>query len=159
VDEAEGDIEAAALAAGEGFHRPVGEIGEVEVGAELVGAAVGGVGADAVEPGLENELLADEAAGVGAAGLGDVADPAADADGVGAEVAAGDGRGAGGRAEEGGQHPEGGRLAGAVRAEEADDLAGGDCKVDATNGLDRSAAGLEGAGEAEGVNDGGRGSS
>ena len=56
-----------------------------------------------------------------------------------------------GRAQEGGEHAEGGRLAGAVGAEEADDLAGLDVEVHAAHGVDVSSSGLVGAGQAAGM--------
>ena len=52
------------------------------------------------------------------------------------DVVAGDRGGAGGRLEQRRQHPQRGGLAGAVRAEEADDLALGDVEVDAVDGAD-----------------------
>ena len=56
-----------------------------------------------------------------------------------AQVGAGDGRLAGGRREERREHPERGGLAGPVRAEEAEDLAGADVEVDAADGFDVAA--------------------
>ena len=47
---------------------------------------------------------------------------------------------AGGDRQQRRQHPHGRRLAGAVRAEEAEDLAGADLEVDAADGLDRALA-------------------
>src|SRR6185503_20134040 len=41
------------------------------------------------------------------------------------------------------EHPEGGGLPGAIRAEEAEDLAGSDAEVDTTDGFDLGLARLE----------------
>ena len=91
------------------------------------------------------------ASGCGGAALRDVADPPADADRVGDQVAAGHRGGAGGRLEQRGQHAQRRRLAGAVGAEEADDLPGLDVEVDADDGVDLLLALAEGAGEPAGV--------
>ena len=87
--------------------------------------------------------------GRGRADLGDVADAAADlartraarsAPATVAVPAVG--------VEQRGEHPQRRRLAGAVGAEQADDLAGGDVEVDARDGVDRSGLGGERSGEA-----------
>jgi len=59
---------------------------------------------------------------------------ALDFDGVGEEVLTEDLDGAGGGREEAGEHLDCGGFAGAVRAEEAEELAGGDGEVDVLNG-------------------------
>ena len=108
-------------------HRPV----EVELAEQLL-AALGGVGrAHAVQAGVVDDLLAGARLGRGRAALRHVADAAADADRVGDQVAAGHRGGARRRLEQRGQHAQRRRLAGAVGAEEADDLPGGDVEVDA----------------------------
>ena len=75
------------------------------------------------------------------AALGDVADALADAGRLAAQVRPRDRRLAAGRGEQRREHPQRRRLAGAVRAEEAEDLAGRDREVDAADGLDRAARG------------------
>ena len=96
-----------------------------------------GVGAgQPVGAALADELVAPELAVPGAVALADVADRAADVALGGDDVVAGDLRGPGGRRDEGGEHPQGGRLAGAVGAEEGDELALGDLEVEAAHGLD-----------------------
>ena len=148
VHEAERDVDAPALAARQRLDQPVAEIDEVERGAELAGALRRGGGGHAVELGLRDELLVDLRRRVRAAALRDVAELAAHADGIAPEVAARDGRLARGRHEQRRQHALRGRLAGAVGAEQPDDLAGHDVEVDAAHGLDgRAAASLERAGE------------
>jgi hypothetical protein len=93
-------------------------------------------------------------AAVGAPVLGDVTDAEADTRGIGAEVAAGDGSGSGGRVEEGGEHPQGGGFPGAVRAKKSNDLAGREGEVYAAYCLDGAAAGAKGFGEAAGFDHG-----
>jgi hypothetical protein len=63
------------------------------------------------------------------------ADVAADLGRLAGHVESGHRRVAAGRPQEGHEHPHGRRLPGAVRAEEAVDLAGGDLDVDAGDGL------------------------
>jgi hypothetical protein len=150
VDEAERDVEPPALAAGQRRARPVPEALEVHPGEQLPAAGRGVGPADAVEAGLVDDLLAGARLGEAGAALGDVADPPADADRVLEQVAAGDGGRAGGGAQQRRQHAQGGGLAGAVGAEEADDLAGVDVQVDAAHGFDGSGTGGEGADEAAG---------
>jgi hypothetical protein len=58
------------------------------------------------------------------------------------DVEAGEPSAAGGRFDRRRQHPDRGRLAGAVRAEQAEHLAGGDLEVDAPHGLDAARIGL-----------------
>jgi hypothetical protein len=58
-------------------------------------------------------------------------------------VGAGDRRFAGARRDQRGQHAQRRRLAGAVRAEEAEDLAFADAEVDAAHGFDGAALGAE----------------
>src|SRR5690606_29208282 len=84
---------------------------------------------------------------------GQVADPAADLDAVGARVAAQDEDLARGAADEVEQDADGGRLARAVGAEEAEDLAGADPQVQAEQGPAAAVV----LGEAAGFDDGVRG--
>ena len=89
-----------------------------------------------VEHAVVDDLVAGEGAGEGAAGLGHVADAAPHLRGLADHVVPGDGGGARRGLEQGGQHPQCGGLAGAVRAEERDDLALLDVEVDAVDGAD-----------------------
>jgi hypothetical protein len=83
-----------------------------------------------------------------APGLRHVADAAAYLLGLLDDVVPGHRRGALGRSQQRGEHPEGGGLARAVGAEEADHLALGDIEVDAVDGADLglrpTLSGLEG---------------
>ena len=145
MDQAEGDIEPASLAAGEGLDHAVAEAGEFELFGELVGAAFGFGGVDAVEASLGDEFLGDGAGGIGAAALGDISDAPPDAGRIDGQIEPGDGGVAGGWGEEGGEHAEDGGFAGAVGAEESDYFAGFDGEIDAADGVDGTGAGLEGA--------------
>ena len=106
---------------------------------------------DAVEQRVVDDLLARARLAGGGPGLGDVADAAPDGAGVASQVGAGDGRVAAGRAQQRREHAQRRGLAGPVRAEEADDLAGVDVEVDATHGVDVTSTGLVGAGQAAGM--------
>jgi hypothetical protein len=61
---------------------------------------------------------------------------------LGRDVEACQPRAAGGRLDGGRQHPDGGRLAGAVRAEQGENLARADLEVDALHGFDAARIGL-----------------
>src|SRR5262249_6785196 len=69
-----------------------------------------------------------------------VADPALDAFGILRDVDAADRRGARGRREQSAQHPDRRRLAGAVAAEEAEDLAATDVERDVVDRDERAEA-------------------
>jgi hypothetical protein len=100
-----------------------------------------------VQPGLVDALLAGPGDVQGDAALGHVPDVAAHPDRIAEQVVPGHRGLAGGRFDQGGEHPQRGGLAGPVRAEEADDLAGFHVQVDAADGFDRTGAGLVGAGK------------
>ena len=85
---------------------------------------------------MQDEQLAAGLARVEAGLLEGDADLAAGAVRIAGDVNAGDLRTAGGDRQQRRQHPHGGRLAGAVGAEEAEDLAGVDLQVHAPDGLD-----------------------
>ena len=91
-----------------------------------------------VQAALDDELAAAGLGRVGRAALRHVADALADELRLAPQVRAGDRRLARGRGDQRREHPERRRLAGAVRAEEAEDLAGADPQVDALDGLDRA---------------------
>ena len=116
---------------GDEFFCFVGEAHELE---ELGGAGGGGGGVEAVHAADEAEVFGcGETAEEGEA-FGDDADLALDFDGVGGGVEAEDLDAAGGGSEEAGEHLDGGGFAGAVGAEEAEELAGRDGEVDVLNG-------------------------
>nr|BFE76100.1 hypothetical protein GCM10020092_094010 [Actinoplanes digitatis] len=125
VDQAHGDVEPAALAAGERGHRPVGDLAEAERVDQLGGPPPRRDDLHPVRAALADQLVAAALAVPGAVALSDVADPlphlALPAD----HVEARDPRGAGGRRDERGEHAQGGRLPGAVRAEQRDQFTGG----------------------------------
>lgn len=123
VDDAEGDLDPATLATGVGLALAVGELGELEGLQGTYRPALRLGLRDAVQPGLEHQLLPTGGLVPGAAALGHIADAAAYLARVLAQVGAGDGGLAPVRLDEGRQHPQGGGLAGAVRAEEPEDLA------------------------------------
>ena len=100
----------------------------------------------AIEAGVEAQVLDDRQFLPQREALGHVADAGADRDVVGVDRAAEEGRGALAGGEQAGQHLHGRRLAAAVRAEEAEDLAARDLEGDA---VDRDEV-AEAAGEALG---------
>ena len=151
VDQPDDDVQPAPLATGERLGLALPQAVEVELAEQLL-AALGRLGgAHPVQPGVVDDLLARAGVGIRGAALRHVADPPADADRVGDQVAAGDRGGAGGGFEQRGQHAQRRRLAGAVGAEEADDLTGLDVEVDPDDGVDLLLALAEGAGEPAGV--------
>ena len=143
MDDAQRDIDAATLAAGVRLALAVGELGELEALDRPLGQLPGLGLADAVEPGLQDELLARGHGVPGAAALGDVADLAAYPSWVSPQVRARDGRLSPVRDDQRREHPQGGGLAGAVRAEEAEDLAFLDGEVDAADRVHRAFPGAE----------------
>ena len=106
----------------------VGEADDLEQLADHPGPSRG---RDAVAAPEEVEVLPDPQVVVDAVEVGHVADPTPHLDRVGHDVDAADQRLARGRRQQGGQHLHGGRLAGAVRADQAVDLPGADHQVDA----------------------------
>jgi hypothetical protein len=77
--------------------------------------------------------------------LADITDGLAHGVGLTGDVEAGDAGAAARERQERGQHAGGGRFAGAVGAEEGDELAFLDVEGDAADGFDRAGLGLEGA--------------
>src|SRR5256714_1638808 len=133
VDDAERHVDPAALAARVGLALAVGELGELEASDRARGEFPGPGLGDPVEPGLQDQLLACGHGVPRAQSLGHVADPAADLTGGAAEVGTRDGGLPAVRHDQRGEHPQGGGLAGAVGAEEAEDLAFPHPEVDATD--------------------------
>ena len=105
---------------------------------QLVGAGAPLVAGEAVERGLQPQVLAPGQEGVERGLLQRRADGRADPRALLHDVEAGDARGTGRGREQGGQHVHRRRLAGAVRAEEPVDLTGLDAQVDPVDGLGRS---------------------
>ena len=147
VDDAQPDVEPALHPARVGGDRPVRGRLEIERRQDLGRASHRARLVHAVETALDDELAATGLGRVGRAALRDVADPLAYRPGLAAQVGAGDHRLTRGRREQRGQHPEGRGLAGPIRAEEAEDLAGADRQVDTTDRLDLRLAGTEGPGQ------------
>ena len=120
----EPDVEPAAHAARVGAGRPVRGRLEVERGEHLGRARLRRRLVHAVQAALDDELAAAGLGRVGRAALRHVADPLGGPPaGSRAQVDARDRRLAGGRRQQRRQHPQRRRLAGAVRAEEPEDLA------------------------------------
>ena len=131
VHEAERDVEAALHAAGVGADEPARRLGQREALQELVRPAPGGLGGLAVEVTLEDEVLAAGGGRVGPGALADDADDTTRLGRVSPDVDALDGRAALVGDRQRGQDLDGGSLAGAVRADQGVDRAGGDGEVKA----------------------------
>ena len=133
MDDAEADIEPATHPAGICPSRRSAARLEVERGEDL---GVRGPSrrrlAHAVQPALEHEFATAGLGRVGRAALRHVADPLADLLRLAAEVGAGHRRLTRCRRDERREHAQRGGLAGAVGAEEAEDLARADVQVDAS---------------------------
>jgi hypothetical protein len=99
-------------------------VGQAHPIEELVGPAAGGGLAQPVEPAEQDEVLAAAENLVDGRLLAAEADPPPDLVGGASHVGAGHHRPAAVGSQEGGEHPDRGRLAGAVRAEQAADGAG-----------------------------------
>jgi len=112
-------------------------LGEVEGLEEFVGSPTGVLPAHPVGATLADQLVAATLLMARGVALADVPDAAAYVATVGDHVVPGDLGRAGRRRDQGGKHPQGGRLAGAIGAEERDELARGDLQVEAAHGLDR----------------------
>jgi hypothetical protein len=158
VDQAQRDVQAAALAAGQGLAQPPAQPGELELIGEQLRPLGGLAHGNAVQPGLNLQFLVHQAVRIGAAGgsadgLGDVADPAADAHRVAQQVCPRHRPGPRRRGQQGGQHVQRRRLARAVRPEEADDLAVMHGQVDPSHGLYHAPAAPEGPRETARLDD------
>ncbi len=114
----------------------VGVLGELE-GVERGGRPPLALGlAEPVHPGLQHQFFPGVDLVPGAAALRDVADPVPDLGGVGAQVHPGDRRLAAVGDQQRREHAQGRGLAGAVGAEEPEDLALGDVEIDAAYRFD-----------------------
>ena len=136
VHQAAGDLQAPSHAAGVRLHRRVTAVPEVDHLEHLAHPRRDDLGVDAVELGVQAEVLLGGEVAVERRVLEHEADVPADgvalADDVEAAHAGGTGRGPGERA----QHVDRRALAGAVGAEEAEDLAASDGERDTADGLD-----------------------
>src|SRR4051794_24992978 len=130
-EQARGEVEAAAHAARVGADEAVGRCGEVEALEHLGAALARRAGRQALQPGEQDEVLATGEALVERGLLAGEGDLLADGGGVADDVVAADERAPAVRHEEGGEDADGGRLAGAVVAEQAAGLARRDLEVDA----------------------------
>ena len=116
VDEGRGQVEPPLHPARVALERPVGGVDQLDQLQQLLGPGGGGLLVEAEEPTLEDEQLAPALALVEPGLLQGDADLGPHPRRVGGDVDAGDGRLAGGDRQQGRQHPDGGGLAGAVRA-------------------------------------------
>jgi hypothetical protein len=146
VDDGGGECELFLHAVGEVGDELFGLGGEAHEFEKLGGAGGGGGGVETVHAADEAKVFGGGEAAEEGEAFGDDADLAFDFDGVGDGVEAEDLDAAGGGGEEAGEHLDGGGLAGAVGAEEAEELTGGDGEVDVLDGGEVA----EAAGEAGG---------
>ena len=123
VEHAAGDLEAAPHAAGVGADDGVAAVPEVDDAERFFDARGVLFAGHVVDVGVEAHVLVGGEAVVEGRVLEDEADGLADGVPLGGDVVAGDSGAAGGRAHEGAEDVDGGGLAGAVRAEEAEYLA------------------------------------
>ena len=135
---------------GAGDHQALGEpareledhrgrpLAECELLEQLVGAVPGRAAGEAEEAAVVVEVLPDRERAVERVRLRDDPDPALRRGRVGADVDPGDERAAAGGDDGGRQHPDRRRLAGPVRAEQPEELAGLDLEIDAVDGRHRA---------------------
>jgi len=122
VDEGIGDADSLAEALGEGFdHLAAGAL-EAALVEDFVEAAFEVAAAEAFDLAAEGEVFPDPHVEVEGDGLGEVADLASGGEGVAEDIVPIHAGEAGGGGEVAGEHAEGGGLAGAVWAQEADHL-------------------------------------
>jgi hypothetical protein len=138
VDQPDGDVESPLHAAGVGARRPIGDGRQAEVAEQLLHTAARLGAPQAVDPGLQAEVLATGRVGVHPRALADHADHPPHALRLSPHVQAGDRRAAVVRPRERAQHLHGGGLAGAVRAEEPEDGSRLDLESEPVEGADPS---------------------
>jgi hypothetical protein len=131
-----GDLQPPAHAAGERHHRLVAPVGEIDHRQHLVHPGPDDAGVDVVELGVESQVLLGGEVAVERGVLEDQADVPAHVVALGDDVEAADARGAGRGQRQGAEHVDRRALAGAVGAEEAEDLARRDGERHAADGLD-----------------------
>src|SRR6185437_113568 len=131
-----GDLEAPAHAAGEGHHLPVAALPEADHAEHLLHPRFDDLRFDPVELGVEAQVLLGAEVAVEGLVLEDEADVAAHVVAGGGDVEAGDLGRPVARLGQRAEHVDRRRLAGAVGAEEAEDLAGLDLEVHAFDGFE-----------------------
>ncbi len=125
VDQAAGDFNAAAHSAGECLHLRAAPLDQVD-GFEHFGDVLFALGpGDAVELGVDAQVLFDGEVGIAGERLGNDADHAANRVGLFGHIVAGDDGAAGGDRNERGHHADERAFACAVGAEQTEDLAVG----------------------------------
>ena len=144
VHERAGEVQPPLHPAGVGLGAPVGGVGQPDQLEQLVGPVAPRRAMDPVQPALELEQLASGLHRVEADLLERDADAPPHLIAVVHHVVTCHRSGPRRRRQQGAEHPHDGRLAGAVRAQEAEDLALGHPEVDSAHGLDSA---LEGAGQ------------
>ena len=130
------DLQAPSHAAGVGLDLLVTAVPEVDHLEHLTHPGRDGAGVDAVELGVEAEVLLGGEVAVERRVLEHEADVPADVVALAGDVEAAHAGGAGGGPRQRAEHVDRRALAGAVGAEEAEDLAGSDGERDAADGLD-----------------------
>ena len=139
-DEGTGEVEPPPHAARVRTDEPAGRVGEIEVRQELLRALARAAAAEVVEPPEHVEVLEAGQVLVDGRVLARQADPLPEARGLAKDVDSGDARAPLVGLEERGQDPDGGRLAGAVRAEQPEDGPSRHVQVDTAEGLDVAVA-------------------
>src|SRR6188472_1500737 len=139
-DQGAGEVDAAAHASGVRADETVAGVGEVEQCEQLARTRAGGLAAHVIEPADHLQVLETGEVLVDGGVLSGQADRLADTSAFTDDVEARDAGGASVRPQERGQNPYGGRLPGAVRAEQAEDAAGLGAQIDAAGRLDLAVA-------------------
>ena len=140
MHQAASDFEPPSHAAGKRFGLGFAPFGEVDGLEELRDIALPLRARHAIELGVQTHVLLGGQIGVECRVLEDQPDIAPHGVALGVHVEAGDGGAAAGRLDQRAEHRDGGRLAGPVWAQEAEDLAGRDLEVDPAHGLDLAVA-------------------
>ena len=143
VHERRREVQAALHPARVAVDPPVGRVLELDEREQLAGPRGRVTGREAEEPSLQDEKLAARLARVEPGLLQRDADPAPDLVRLAGHVHAGDARAPGRDRQQRGEHADGRRLAGAVRAEEPEDPARVDAQVHAAHRLDVPVAAAE----------------
>jgi hypothetical protein len=142
VDQTERDVEPALHTAGVGADRTVRGLGKIEPVEQLDHPLLEPAATQSVQPALQHEVVPAGGQRVGAGVLGDHSDPPPDPVRVAEHVVAVDHGPAGVRPGQRGQDLDSGGLAGAVRAEQAEHLAGADLDGEAVERGDATGIGL-----------------
>jgi len=134
-DDAGGDVQAAAHAPRVGVHQPPGRLGQAEGVQQLTGPRPGLAPREAQQPAQQHQVFPAGQILVDRGVLAGQGNPAAHRVRLSHHVVAEHPRVAGVGAQQGGQHPDDGGLAGAVGPQHAVDHAGGHGQVDPVDGL------------------------